>query len=168
METVQHYLDGREVVGTSGRFGPIFDPASGVEQARVALASASEVDAAVASAAAAFPSWRSTSLARRSEILFRFREMAYALKERERDQNDREGHQDRSGVDPEVDPEDRQEDEQHDRRENQKGDRQDEGPSTRQESPEAQHAGSEGVSGPLLGKARGRLPPIVRAYFGPE
>ena len=75
METVQHYLDGREVVGTSGRFGPIFDPASGVEQARVALGSASDVDAAVSSAAAAFPLWRSTSLARRSEILFQFREI---------------------------------------------------------------------------------------------
>ncbi|MBK9178036.1 MAG: CoA-acylating methylmalonate-semialdehyde dehydrogenase [Acidimicrobiales bacterium] len=75
MEHIGHWIGGRRVDGTSGRAGPVFDPATGEQRAEVALASTAEVDAAVAAAAAAFPAWRATSLARRSEVLFRVREL---------------------------------------------------------------------------------------------
>jgi malonate-semialdehyde dehydrogenase (acetylating)/methylmalonate-semialdehyde dehydrogenase len=73
MKSIDHWINGASVAGTSGRVGPVFDPATGVQQAEVALASVDEVDAAVAAASAAFPAWRTTSLARRSEILFNVR-----------------------------------------------------------------------------------------------
>jgi malonate-semialdehyde dehydrogenase (acetylating)/methylmalonate-semialdehyde dehydrogenase len=47
---IAHYIDGREMAGTSGRLGDVFDPAQGSISARVALASTAEVDAAVAAA----------------------------------------------------------------------------------------------------------------------
>ena len=75
MKQIHHYIDGRSVPSTSGRTGPVYNPATGEVQARVDLASTAEVDAAVAAAKAAFPAWRATSLSRRSEILFRTREL---------------------------------------------------------------------------------------------
>jgi hypothetical protein len=60
----------------SGRFSDVFHPASGNVQARVPLATrASEVDAAVAAAAAAFPAWAAQPPLRRARVLFRFREI---------------------------------------------------------------------------------------------
>ncbi len=72
---VSHWIGGRIVTGTSGREGPIYDPATGRRTHAVDFASVDEVDQAVAAAAAAFPAWRATSLARRSEILFRVRQL---------------------------------------------------------------------------------------------
>jgi malonate-semialdehyde dehydrogenase (acetylating)/methylmalonate-semialdehyde dehydrogenase len=72
---VQHHIDGARVAGASGRTAPLHDPATGAEVGRVDLASAAEVDAAVAAAAAAFPAWRRTSLAARTSILFAFRQL---------------------------------------------------------------------------------------------
>jgi malonate-semialdehyde dehydrogenase (acetylating)/methylmalonate-semialdehyde dehydrogenase len=74
-ETVNHWIGGRRVAGTSGRRGPVFDPARGVVAREVDFASAADVDAAVAAARAAFPAWRATSLSRRTEILFRIRNL---------------------------------------------------------------------------------------------
>ena len=59
---VSHWIGGRIVAGTSGREGPVFDPATGMLTKHVDFASADEVDAAVAAAKAAFPGWRATSL----------------------------------------------------------------------------------------------------------
>jgi malonate-semialdehyde dehydrogenase (acetylating)/methylmalonate-semialdehyde dehydrogenase len=53
----------------------VWNPATGEQQAEVDLAAATEVDRAIAAARAAFPVWRSTALSRRSEVLFRFREL---------------------------------------------------------------------------------------------
>ncbi|MGL6278336.1 MAG: CoA-acylating methylmalonate-semialdehyde dehydrogenase [Gaiella sp.] len=75
---ITHWIGGARVPGTSGRTSPVFNPASGVETGAVDLASAEEVDAAVASAKAAFPAWRSFSLARRAELFFRIRELVHA------------------------------------------------------------------------------------------
>jgi malonate-semialdehyde dehydrogenase (acetylating)/methylmalonate-semialdehyde dehydrogenase len=75
MKRVSHWIDGRSVVGTSGRTGPVYNPATGEQTADVDLASVSEVDAAVAAAHTAFPAWRATSLSGRAEVLFRFREL---------------------------------------------------------------------------------------------
>ena len=52
---IDHWIDGQVVAGTSGRTGPVYDPATGEQQAEVALASVDEVDAAVATAKAALP-----------------------------------------------------------------------------------------------------------------
>jgi malonate-semialdehyde dehydrogenase (acetylating)/methylmalonate-semialdehyde dehydrogenase len=75
MRTISHWIDGRAIGGTSGRRGPVFDPATGQHTAEVELASSDEVDAAVASARAAYPGWRATPLSRRSEVMFRVREI---------------------------------------------------------------------------------------------
>jgi malonate-semialdehyde dehydrogenase (acetylating) / methylmalonate-semialdehyde dehydrogenase len=75
-----HWIDGARREGASGRTGPVTDPATGEVTGEVALASADEVDAAVAAASAAFPAWRDTSLTRRSAVLFRFRELLNARK----------------------------------------------------------------------------------------
>ena len=50
-----HYINGQKVEGTSGRFGDIYNPATGAVSARVPLASASETAQAIELAAAAFP-----------------------------------------------------------------------------------------------------------------
>jgi malonate-semialdehyde dehydrogenase (acetylating) / methylmalonate-semialdehyde dehydrogenase len=75
MNTIGHWIDGRSAAGTSGRQAPVYNPATGQQTAAVDLASAAEVDAAAESAAGAFPEWRATPLSRRSEILFRFRNL---------------------------------------------------------------------------------------------
>ncbi|MDQ1399734.1 MAG: malonate-semialdehyde dehydrogenase (acetylating) / methylmalonate-semialdehyde dehydrogenase [Acidimicrobiaceae bacterium] len=58
--------------------GPVWNPATGEQQSEVELATAVEVDAAVNAAREAFPAWRATSLSRRSEVLFHFRELVDA------------------------------------------------------------------------------------------
>jgi malonate-semialdehyde dehydrogenase (acetylating)/methylmalonate-semialdehyde dehydrogenase len=75
VERVSHWIGGQRVVGRSGRFGPVYDPARGGIARTVDFASAEEVDAAVAAAKAAFPAWRATSLSRRTDILFRIRNL---------------------------------------------------------------------------------------------
>jgi len=78
MDRLQHWIGGRSVAGISGRAAPVTDPATGAQTALVDLASAREVDAAVAAARAAFPSWRDTPLSRRAEVLFGVREQVDA------------------------------------------------------------------------------------------
>jgi malonate-semialdehyde dehydrogenase (acetylating) / methylmalonate-semialdehyde dehydrogenase len=75
VDRVGHWIDGRRVASGSGRSGPVYDPATGREARRVDFASADDVDAAVAAARAAFPGWRATSLSKRTEILFRIRNL---------------------------------------------------------------------------------------------
>ncbi|MCB0964885.1 MAG: aldehyde dehydrogenase family protein, partial [Acidimicrobiales bacterium] len=77
MELVSHVIGGSVRTPSSDRRGPVFNPATGEQRAEVALASAAEVDEAVATAAAAFPGWRSTSLSKRAEILFALRELVH-------------------------------------------------------------------------------------------
>ncbi|MCH0540812.1 CoA-acylating methylmalonate-semialdehyde dehydrogenase [Streptomyces sp. MUM 203J] len=75
MKTITHWMDGKPVDSTSGRFGPVYDPATGAQEKRVALATPGEVDAAVASALQAYGSWGTSSLARRAAVLFAYREL---------------------------------------------------------------------------------------------
>jgi malonate-semialdehyde dehydrogenase (acetylating) / methylmalonate-semialdehyde dehydrogenase len=75
LKTVAHWIGGQPVPSRSGRFGPIWDPATGDVQGRVAFASAEEVDHAVAVARQAFPSWRATALSKRADVMFRLREL---------------------------------------------------------------------------------------------
>jgi malonate-semialdehyde dehydrogenase (acetylating)/methylmalonate-semialdehyde dehydrogenase len=78
MNRISHWIDGRIVASTSGNTSPVYNPATGEQTGEVGLASVAEVDAAVASAAAAFPAWRATSLSRRAEVMFRMRELVDA------------------------------------------------------------------------------------------
>src|SRR5271168_3837974 len=75
LREVHHWINGKTVSGASGKFGDVFNPATGEVQAKVALATPSEVDAAVAAAAAAFPGWAAQPPLRRARVLFRFREI---------------------------------------------------------------------------------------------
>ncbi|HZB40157.1 MAG TPA: CoA-acylating methylmalonate-semialdehyde dehydrogenase, partial [Ilumatobacter sp.] len=75
MNRIHHWIDGKVVESTSGRTGRVFNPATGEQAGEVDLASASEVDAAVAAAKAAFPAWRGASLSKRAEVMFRLREL---------------------------------------------------------------------------------------------
>src|SRR5439155_2132388 len=81
LRRISHWIGGRVAAGQSGRRGPVYNPATGEQQAEVDFASVEEVDAAVAAAKKAFPAWRSTSLSRRSEILFRIRESVHRRRE---------------------------------------------------------------------------------------
>ena len=51
MREIGHFIGGQHVAGTSGKFGDVFNPASGELSARVSLADTSEVNKAVAAAA---------------------------------------------------------------------------------------------------------------------
>jgi malonate-semialdehyde dehydrogenase (acetylating)/methylmalonate-semialdehyde dehydrogenase len=75
LREVHHWVNGQTLTGTSGRFGDVYNPASGELQARVALATPAEVNTAAAAAAAAFPEWSSQPPLRRARVLFRFREI---------------------------------------------------------------------------------------------
>lgn len=72
---VQHWCDGKAFAGDSTATAPVTNPATGVVTAEVALASDADARTVIASAADAFPAWRDTSLAKRTAVLFRFREL---------------------------------------------------------------------------------------------
>jgi malonate-semialdehyde dehydrogenase (acetylating)/methylmalonate-semialdehyde dehydrogenase len=77
---IAHWINGDESPSTSGRTSPVYDPALGQVTKHVALASQAEIELAVAAAKAAFPVWRDTSLAKRQQIMFAFRELLNARK----------------------------------------------------------------------------------------
>jgi malonate-semialdehyde dehydrogenase (acetylating)/methylmalonate-semialdehyde dehydrogenase len=78
---IPHWIDGARVDGTSGRSGPVYNPAVGVQSGAVDLASIEEVDAAVRSTKRALPGWRATSLAKRAELFFAIRELFHTHRE---------------------------------------------------------------------------------------
>lgn len=80
--SIGHFIDGKRVGGTSERRGDVFDPATGRRTAEVELASTADVDVAVGAAARAARAWRDASLARRSAVLFAFRELVHARRDR--------------------------------------------------------------------------------------
>jgi malonate-semialdehyde dehydrogenase (acetylating)/methylmalonate-semialdehyde dehydrogenase len=80
MAVVSHYVGGKAFAGSSKRTAPVYDPALGTVSKEVALASAADLDKAVAVANAAFPAWRDLSVAKRQSVMFRFRELLEAKK----------------------------------------------------------------------------------------
>ncbi|GAC49437.1 CoA-acylating methylmalonate-semialdehyde dehydrogenase [Gordonia aichiensis] len=72
---VQHWCDGKAFAGDSTATAPVTNPATGVVTGEVALASEGDARTVIAAAADAFPAWRDTSLAKRTAVLFRFREL---------------------------------------------------------------------------------------------
>lgn len=74
-EVIQHYIDGQVREGASGRFGKVFNPATGEAVKQVALANTDEVGVAIGAAAEAFKTWRYTPPLRRARVMFRFNEL---------------------------------------------------------------------------------------------
>jgi malonate-semialdehyde dehydrogenase (acetylating)/methylmalonate-semialdehyde dehydrogenase len=75
MYEIGHFIDGKRVNGTSGRFGDIFNPATGEVQGRVALATRAELDEAVARAARAQVEWGATNPQRRARVMMKLGEL---------------------------------------------------------------------------------------------
>jgi malonate-semialdehyde dehydrogenase (acetylating)/methylmalonate-semialdehyde dehydrogenase len=78
MRQIEHFIAGKAYPGTSGRFGDVFNPNTGEVQARAPLASAADIDLAVASALAAQPAWAATNPQRRARVLFEFKRLVEA------------------------------------------------------------------------------------------
>src|SRR5262245_24857761 len=77
LQRISHWIGGRIVPGESGRSGPVFNPAVGTQTAEVDFASPADVDLAVQAATEAFPAWRAWSLSKRTELMFRIRELVH-------------------------------------------------------------------------------------------
>ncbi|MFT4125269.1 MAG: CoA-acylating methylmalonate-semialdehyde dehydrogenase [Gordonia sp. (in: high G+C Gram-positive bacteria)] len=75
VNTITHWVNNKSFPGASSVTAPVTNPATGQVTGEVALASVEDARAVIDAAAAAFPAWRETSLARRVAILFRFREL---------------------------------------------------------------------------------------------
>ena len=75
LKTIQHRISGRATPGASTRTAPIWDPATGRQQAEVLLAEREDVDEAVRAARSAFESWGDVSLTRRARVMFAFRDL---------------------------------------------------------------------------------------------
>jgi len=75
MEKLTHFIDGKMVEGTSGRFGDVFDPATGQVQKQVPFATEDELDTAVKAASAAFPAWAAMPSLRRARCMFRLKNL---------------------------------------------------------------------------------------------
>ena len=73
MTDLSHYVSGAPVPGQSGRFADVFNPATGVAENRVPLATTAEVGEVVAIAKAAWPAWAKTPPLRRARILDKFK-----------------------------------------------------------------------------------------------
>ena len=78
---IQHYIHGATTTAAPARSQPVTNPATGAVTAQVALAEAMDVNAAVASAQAAFPAWADTPPLRRARVLFKFLELLNAHKD---------------------------------------------------------------------------------------
>jgi malonate-semialdehyde dehydrogenase (acetylating)/methylmalonate-semialdehyde dehydrogenase len=72
MPDIHHFVNGQTLIGTSGRYGDIFDPNTGVVAGRVQFASATEMDAAVEAAAKAQITWAQVNPQRRARVMFAF------------------------------------------------------------------------------------------------
>jgi malonate-semialdehyde dehydrogenase (acetylating)/methylmalonate-semialdehyde dehydrogenase len=78
MRDITHFIDGAAYAGASGRYGDVFNPNTGEVQARVALATAGELDLAVQAALRAQPGWAATNPQRRARVMFEFKRLVEA------------------------------------------------------------------------------------------
>ena len=72
---VAQYIQGVRTAGSSTRTQPVYNPATGAVARQIRLGNAADVNAAVASAKAAFPAWSDTPPIRRARIMFKFLEL---------------------------------------------------------------------------------------------
>jgi malonate-semialdehyde dehydrogenase (acetylating)/methylmalonate-semialdehyde dehydrogenase len=82
VRTIEHWIGGKPSTAGSNRSSPVWNPATGAQQAEVLLASAADVNDAVAVAQAAFDAWSQSSLSARTKILFRFHHLVEANMDR--------------------------------------------------------------------------------------
>jgi malonate-semialdehyde dehydrogenase (acetylating)/methylmalonate-semialdehyde dehydrogenase len=75
LPVVPHWINGQEAPASGKRSAPVFDPAQGKETKQVGFAGVADIEAAIFSAHRAFPRWRDTSITKRQQIMFRFREL---------------------------------------------------------------------------------------------
>ncbi len=75
MEEIGHWINGEKVAGTSGRTADVYNPATGEVQAKVALASVAEMEAAIDAAAKAQPAWAATNPQRRARVMMKFADL---------------------------------------------------------------------------------------------
>ena len=73
--TIAQFIDGKAVFGNSSRSADVFNPATGAVTGRVALADKGDVEAAIASAQAAFPAWAATTPLARARVMFKFKQL---------------------------------------------------------------------------------------------
>ena len=78
MKQIHHLIDAETVKSSSGRNSAVFNPATGEQTGQLDLASVQEVDAAVASSHAAFEDWQHVSIAKRTKLMFAFRNLVDA------------------------------------------------------------------------------------------
>jgi malonate-semialdehyde dehydrogenase (acetylating)/methylmalonate-semialdehyde dehydrogenase len=75
VNAIHHYINGQKVPGNSGRYGDVFNPATGQITGKLDFANKMEVDIAVQSAKTAFPAWAAMPSVRRVRILFKYKEL---------------------------------------------------------------------------------------------
>ncbi|NUP41376.1 MAG: CoA-acylating methylmalonate-semialdehyde dehydrogenase, partial [Streptomyces sp.] len=75
MKTIEHWIGGSPTQNSATATQPVYNPATGAEQARVVLGGAADVDAAVQAATAAFETWSESSLTQRTQVMFAFRQL---------------------------------------------------------------------------------------------
>jgi malonate-semialdehyde dehydrogenase (acetylating)/methylmalonate-semialdehyde dehydrogenase len=73
MNKIGHYINGKHVVGVGKRLGDVYNPATGAVSGQITMATASETEAAISAAQAAFSTWSATPALRRARILFKFK-----------------------------------------------------------------------------------------------
>jgi malonate-semialdehyde dehydrogenase (acetylating)/methylmalonate-semialdehyde dehydrogenase len=74
-QTIPHWINNTPYAGEADNSLPVTNPATGAVTGHVALATVEDARAVIDAAAAAFPAWRDTSLAKRTQVLFKFREL---------------------------------------------------------------------------------------------
>ena len=72
---INHWIDGKVEIGESGHYGDVFDPSTGMVQAKVSLANADEVNKAVKNSLKSFETWSATPSLKRARVMFKFREL---------------------------------------------------------------------------------------------
>ncbi|AHN20704.1 CoA-acylating methylmalonate-semialdehyde dehydrogenase [Lysinibacillus varians] len=75
VKTLTHFIGGEMIEGKSGRYGSVYNPTTGDVIAKVPLATVEETREAIVKAQAAFPKWRDTSVAKRAEVVLKFRNL---------------------------------------------------------------------------------------------
>src|SRR5579864_8938892 len=77
MSDIHHFINGKRVDGSSGRWGEVYNPATGERVRRVGFAAPGDIDAAATAARAAFPGWAATPSLTRARIMFKFLELLH-------------------------------------------------------------------------------------------
>ena len=75
MKKINHFINGKEYISKSDRFGDIFNPASGEKIGSVSFANKDDVALAIQNASDAQKKWAATPPLARSRVMFKFKEL---------------------------------------------------------------------------------------------